>query len=177
MKNWKDRLTILQEDITALVDVDAIVNAANEQLLPGGGVCGAIHAAAGPRLASLCEDIGHCATGAAVATPAFDLPCRYVIHAVGPIWGAGSGNLEDSLLASCYLQSLRIADDLGCESVAFPSISTGAYGYPIEEASRIALKTIASFLSATTSLKEVVFVLFDSRTFDAYASALGEIKE
>ena len=172
MTHWKDRLTILQDDITTLDDVDAIVNAANEQLRPGGGVCGAIHAAAGPRLASLCEDIGHCATGAAVATPAFDLPGRYVIHAVGPIWGAGGGDLEDSLLASCYLQSLHIADDLGCESIAFPSISTGTYGFPVERAATVALTAIREGLAECPDLADVRLVCFSVGDLEAYETAL-----
>ncbi len=175
MTNWKTRLTIIQEDITALDDVDAIVNAANEQLRRGGGVCGAIHAAAGPRLADLCADIGHCATGAAVATPAYDLPCRFVIHAVGPVWGAGSGDLEDALLASCYLQSLRIAADLGCQSIAFPSISTGTYGFPVERAAAVALAAIREGLDEFPAVTDVRMVCFMLRDLETYEAALADL--
>lgn len=173
MTTWQDRLTILQGDITLQPDVDAIVNAANEQLSRGGGVCGAIHAAAGPRLAALCADMGHCATGAAVATPAFDLPCRFVIHAVGPRWGKDGGDREDALLASCYLQSLRIAADLGCERVAFPSISTGIYGFPVARAARVALEAIREGLAEFPDLAEVRLICFSAADRQAYEEALA----
>jgi len=162
MSDWKSRLTILQDDITALDDVDAIVNAANEQLRRGGGVCGAIHEAAGPRLAGLCQDIGHCSTGEAVATPSFDLPCKFVVHAVGPVWGAGAGSQEDELLASCYRASLRIAADLHCTSIAFPSISTGTYGFPVDRAAKVALGAIREGLAEYPEIADVRLVCFSA---------------
>ncbi len=175
MSDWKSRLTILQDDITALDDVDAIVNAANEQLRRGAGVCGAIHEAAGPRLAGLCQDIGHCSTGEAVATPAFDLPCKFVIHAVGPVWGAGGGDREDELLASCYQTSLRIANDLHCASIAFPSISTGTYGFPVQRAANVALEAIRVGLVEFPEITDARMVCFSAGDLEAYERALSEI--
>lgn len=130
-------VTAIQADITTL-DVDAIVNAANEALAPGGGVCGAIHRAAGPELAAACAAIGHCPTGEARITPGFRLTARWVIHAVGPVWQGGTGR-EAELLAGCYRNSLDIARAHGLRSIAFPAISTGIYGYPPEPATRIAV--------------------------------------
>ena len=173
------RLSIVQGDITQQT-TDAIVNAANSSLMGGGGVDGAIHRAGGPAILEECKQIvarqGHLPTGQAVITTAGNMKARHVIHTVGPIWHGFSGS-EAELLASAYRESLKLAAGNNLTSVSFPSISTGAYGYPIDEASRIAIKTVASFLSKTTSIKEVVFVLFDSRTFDAYSSALQEITE
>lgn len=138
--------TIVEADITTL-QVDAIVNAANGQLLMGGGVCGAIFRAAGPReLQAACDEIGRCDTGSAVVTPGFRLPAKYVIHAVGPVWQGGSYG-ERGLLASCYTTSLRLAADLGCASVAFPLISSGIYGYPRAEAYQVAQDAIEGFLA------------------------------
>jgi len=176
MAPWKSRVTITQDDITAQDDVDAIVNAANEDLRRGGGVCGAIYAAAGPRLEDLCGNIGHCATGEAVATPAFDLPCRYVIHAVGPVWGGGGGEAEDELLASCYHTSLRIAADLECKRVAFPSISTGTYRFPVERAARVALAAIGEALEDYPEIEEVRMVCFSVGDREAYEAALAELE-
>jgi len=171
------RLSIIQGDITRQAN-DAIVNAANSSLMGGGGVDGAIHRAGGAAILEECKQIvsrqGHLPTGRAVITTAGNMKARYVIHTVGPIWRGGSQG-EAGLLASAYRESLKLAAENNLTSIAFPSISTGAYGYPVDEASRIALKTVASFLSESTSVKEVVFVLFDSRTLDAYASALQEI--
>ena len=169
------RLSVIQADITAQDDVDAIVNAANESLQRGGGVCGAIHAAAGPRLAALCNDIGRCRTGEAVATPAFDLPCRYVIHAVGPVWGADGGEREDELLASCYRESLRIADDLGCASIAFPSISTGIYGFPIDRAAAVALRALRDGLAEYPEIRDARMVCFSGDDLEVYEAALSDL--
>ena len=170
-------LSIIQGDIT-LQTTDAIVNAANSSLMGGGGVDGAIHRAGGPAILEECKQIvsrqGRLPTGKAVITTAGNMKTKYVIHTVGPIWHGGSHG-EAELLASAYRESLKLAAKNNLSSISFPSISTGAYSYPIEEASRVALKTVTSFLSETTSIKEVVFVLFDVRTLDTYASALQEI--
>ena len=173
------RLSIIKGDITQQA-TDAIVNAANSSLMGGGGVDGAIHRAGGPAILAECKQIvsrqGRLPTGRAVITTAGNMKTKHVIHTVGPIWHGGSKG-EAELLASTYRESLKLAVKNILTSIAFPSVSTGAYGYPVDEASRIAVKTVASFLSEASSIKEVVFVLFDARTFDAYASALGEIKE
>lgn len=171
------RLHLLPRDITRL-QVEAMVTAANAGLRGGGGVDGAVHRAAGPRLLAACREIGGCPTGAAVRTPAFDLErhgVRYVIHAVGPIWqGGGAG--EDELLASAYQSSLEIAAAAGCTSIAFPSISTGVYGFPVERAAPIALATLRDFLTGGAgSLREVMMVLFDPDTFETYARALAAL--
>ena len=175
----KAKISIIQDDITRQ-STDAIVNAANSSLMGGGGVDGAIHRAGGQAILEECKQIvsrqGRLPTGKAVITTAGNMKARHVIHTVGPIWHGGSKG-EADLLASAYRESLKLAAENSLTSIAFPSISTGAYGYPLDEASRIALKTVASFLSEATSIKEVVFVLFDSRTFDAYSSALQEITE
>ncbi len=171
------RLSIIQGDIT-LQATDAIVNAANSGLMGGGGVDGAIHRAGGPAILEECKIIvarqGRLPTGQAVITTAGNMKVSHVIHTVGPIWHGGSRG-EAELLASAYRESLKLAADNNLASVSFPSISTGVYGYPVDEASRIALRTVADFLSKTTSVKEVIFVLFDSRTFEAYATSLREI--
>jgi len=173
------KLSIIKGDITRQA-TDAIVNAANSSLMGGGGVDGAIHRAGGPAILEACKQIvsrqGRLPTGQAVITTAGNMKAKYVVHTVGPIWHGGSQK-EAELLASAYRESLKLAAENNLTGISFPSISTGAYGYPIDEASRIAIKTVASFLQETTSIKEVVFVLFDSRTFDAYATALQEITE
>jgi O-acetyl-ADP-ribose deacetylase (regulator of RNase III) len=157
------RIEAVQGDIT-MQQVDAIVNAANSTLLGGGGVDGAIHRAAGPDLRQACRPLGGCPAGDARATPGFRLPARWVIHAVGPVWRGGDHG-EPALLASCYRRSLEIADELGARSLAFPAISTGAYGYPPAEAARIAVDT----LRVTPSRVELVrLVAFDGATLRLY---------
>jgi O-acetyl-ADP-ribose deacetylase (regulator of RNase III) len=152
------RMIVLQADITTQA-VDAIVNAANEKLLRGGGVDGAIHRAAGPELQEACSRIGGCPTGEARITPGFRLPARHVIHAVGPRWHGG-GRGEADLLASCYRQALELAEQEGLKTIAFPGISTGIYGYPLEDATRIAIVTVADCLTQMPSIEEVRFVTF-----------------
>ena len=168
----KDRITVVQGDITKQ-NVDAIVNAANNTLLGGGGVDGAIHRAAGPKLLDECRTIGGCKTGDAVITQGYRLPAKWVIHTVGPVWRGGTSG-EAELLADCYRNSLRLAIEHGIDTLAFPSISTGAYGYPIDQASRIAVETVAEFLKTNQSILEVRFVCFNSRTYDSFERALEE---
>jgi O-acetyl-ADP-ribose deacetylase (regulator of RNase III) len=163
-----DRLTILQDDITKQA-VDAIVNAANTSLLGGGGVDGAIHRAAGPQLLKECRTLGGCATGSAKMTKGYSLPAKHVIHTVGPIWHGGREN-EDELLANCYRNSFKLARDRKLTSIAFPSISTGVYGFPVERASLIALREIAGELKTNPSLSAFV-VCFDEYTFQTYLNA------
>ena len=172
------KVIITKGDITQQA-TDAIVNAANSGLMGGGGVDGAIHRAGGPAILEECKQIvsrqGRLPTGKAVITTGGNLKAKYVIHTVGPVWSGGSRG-EAELLESAYRESLKLAAENNLTSISFPSISTGAYGYPVDEASRVALETVISFLGeSTTSIKEVVFVLFDSRTFDAYSSALQKI--
>jgi O-acetyl-ADP-ribose deacetylase (regulator of RNase III) len=155
-------------DITVL-DVDAIVNAANTTLAPGGGVCGAIHRAAGRELAAACAQVAPCPTGEARITPAFRLSCRYVIHAVGPIWHGG-GRGEAELLASAYRSSLALAREHGLESVAFPAISTGIFGYPLAGATAIAVRTVREALASPGAPLRVVFACFSEDVLDAYAA-------
>jgi O-acetyl-ADP-ribose deacetylase (regulator of RNase III) len=169
------KLTIIQGDITKQA-TDAIVNAANPSLMGGGGVDGAIHRAGGPAILEECRKIvaqqGRLPTGKAVITTGGNLKAQYVIHTVGPIWHGGSGN-EAELLESAYYECLKLATENKLASISFPSISTGAYGYPVDEAAKIAVRTVVSFLKEqATSLKDVVFVLFDSQTYQSYCSAL-----
>ena len=171
----KTRLFMIQGDITKQATA-AIVNAANSSLMGGGGADGAIHRAGGLAILEECKQIvaqqGRLPTGKAVVTTGGNLKARYVIHTVGPIWHGGSSG-EAELLRSAYDECLRLASDKKMASISFPSISTGAYGYPIDEAARIAVSTVVSFLKEqATSLKEVVFVLFDSRTYESYCSTL-----
>jgi O-acetyl-ADP-ribose deacetylase (regulator of RNase III) len=155
-------------DITTLA-VDAIVNAANTELAPGGGVCGAIHRAAGPELARACARVAPCPTGEARLTPAFQLPCRFVIHAVGPVWRGGTAG-EAELLASAYRSALAIAREQAIDSIAFPAISTGIYGYPLAAATAIAVKTVRQALAAAGSPSRVLFACFGRDVLDAYAA-------
>jgi len=156
-------------DITTL-EVDAIVNAANESLAPGGGVCGAIHRAAGPALAGACAALGGCPTGEARLTPGFRLPARYVIHAVGPVWrGGGAGEAE--LLASAYRSAMRLAGAHGLRSIAFPAISTGIYGYPLMPATEVAVHAVRAELTESPSVTEVVFACFSADVERAYRAA------
>jgi O-acetyl-ADP-ribose deacetylase len=159
----RDRIEIVEGDITKL-DVDAIVNAANKTLLGGGGVDGAIHRAAGPELRAACEKLCGCETGEAKITPGFRLKARHVIHTVGPVWGGGERG-EDRLLAACYRNSLALARDYRLTSIAYPAISTGAYGFPPDRAALIALRTVLANLDDAASMERVVFVCFgaDSR--------------
>jgi O-acetyl-ADP-ribose deacetylase (regulator of RNase III) len=163
------KLCATRVDLTTL-DTDAIVNAANVELLPGGGVCGAIHRAAGPALAAACGALGGCPTGEACITPGFRLPARWVIHAVGPIW-RGGGDGEADLLASAYRASLALAREHRCRSIAFPAISTGIYGYPLDEATRVAVDTVRAFGADPGTIELVHFACFDERTLDAYRRA------
>ena len=162
-----------QGDITR-VAAGAIVNAANERLMGGGGVDGAIHRAGGPAIIAECRKLGGCRTGSAVLTTAGNLPAEFVIHAVGPIWRGGSHN-EEALLWSAYNTSLQIASANRISSIAFPSISTGAYGYPVEQASRVALRAVLDHLEGPTSIRHVTFVLFSSEDHAVYEAALSEI--
>jgi len=172
------KLSLTQGDITKQA-TDAIVNAANSSLMGGGGVDGAIHRAGGPAILEECKQIvarqGRLPTGKAVITTGGNLKAKHVIHTVGPIWHGGSEG-EPELLASAYQESLKVAAENNLGSISFPSISTGAYGYPVAEAAKVAISTVASFLKEhATSLKEVVFVLFDRASSEAYSSALAEM--
>jgi O-acetyl-ADP-ribose deacetylase len=160
-------LHLVRDDITTL-DVDAIVNAANSSLLGGGGVDGAIHRAAGPELLEACRPLGGCPTGQAKVTPGFRLPARWVIHTVGPVWRGGDQG-EADLLASCYVEALARADEVGATTVAFPAISTGVYGYPTDQAADIAVATVRA---ADTAVEAVTFVAFDAPTHAAYEARL-----
>lgn len=168
-----NRMEIIQGDITQQ-QVDAIVNAANNSLLGGGGVDGAIHRAAGPGLLAECRKLGGCDTGAAKITKGYSLPARWVIHTVGPIWRGGT-HAEDRLLAECYRSCLKIAAENDIRSLAFPSISTGAYGFPVDRASRIAVREIRAFLDQNPIPERVVFVCFDRHTYNCCVDALSEI--
>ena len=165
----RPRLEAVRGDLTA-ERTDAVVNAANTRLAAGGGVCGAIFAAAGPGLAEACAALGGCATGDAKATPGFGLPARWIIHAVGPIWHGGDDG-EPEALASTYRRSLEIADELGAASIAFPAISTGIFGYPVDAATRVAVATCRD--ADTEHVELVRFVCFDETTLDAYRRELG----
>ncbi|QBQ55373.1 O-acetyl-ADP-ribose deacetylase [Nitrosococcus wardiae] len=165
----QSRIKIIQGDITGM-EVDAIVNAANSTLLGGGGVDGAIHRAAGPELKEECRSLGGCKTGEAKLTHGYQLPARYVIHTVGPIWKGGQHN-EEQLLAQCYRNSLKIALEKGISTLAFPSISTGAYGFPLERACQIALQEVKTFIDHQAETKQVYFVCFSENDFKQYQQA------
>jgi O-acetyl-ADP-ribose deacetylase len=172
-RDWTDRIEIIQGDITEL-GVDAIVNAANSSLLGGGGVDGAIHAAAGRELLEECRTLGGCPTGDAKITKGYRLPARHVIHTVGPVWHGGRAG-EEELLARCYRNSLSLAERHAFRTIAFPSISTGAFGFPIEKACRIALAEIKTFLEQSSTLEKVTVVCFDFKTMNCYRTAWSEI--
>ncbi len=163
------RIEVVRCDITGL-DLDAVVNAANEALARGGGVCGAIHRAAGPELAEACRKLAPCPTGQARTTPGFDLKAKWVIHAVGPVWrGGGAG--EEALLAACYRNALEEACKVGARSIAFPAISTGIYGFPIERAAPVAARAVMQAWPRYRALERVLFVCFSEADRTAYTSA------
>lgn len=166
-------IEVIQDDITKL-HVDAIVNAANPSLLGGGGVDGAIHRAAGPDLLEECRKLNGCETGMAKITRGYQLPARFVIHTVGPVWHGGDQG-EDKLLAACYRNSLRVAGEHGVRSIAFPSISTGAYGFPIRRAARIAMQTLADVLGKDQRIHRVTMVCHGADAFRIYEREASEI--
>jgi O-acetyl-ADP-ribose deacetylase (regulator of RNase III) len=173
------KLSLVQGDITRQ-HTDAIVNAANSSLMGGGGVDGAIHRAGGPKILEECKQIvarqGRLPAGKAVITTGGNLPAKYVIHTVGPVWHGGTNN-EAKTLGSCYKESLRVAEEHKLRSISFPSISTGAFGYPVDEAARVAIRAVIEFLKEpSASVTEVAFVLFDSRTLEDYQKALQELE-
>jgi O-acetyl-ADP-ribose deacetylase (regulator of RNase III) len=167
------RIEIVEGDITKQL-VDAIVNAANTSLLGGGGVDGAIHRAAGPELLEETRKIGGCPTGEARVSKGYRLPAKWVIHTVGPVWRGGHKN-EEALLASCYRNSLKAARELGVKTIAFPSISTGAYGFPLERATEIALEETRKFLEGDKSLQQVVFVCFGKQASDTFRKIASRV--
>jgi O-acetyl-ADP-ribose deacetylase (regulator of RNase III) len=169
------RLEAVQGDITAQV-VDAIVNAANTTLLGGGGVDGAIHRAAGPELLEECRTVGGCPTGAARITKAYRLPARFVIHTAGPVWSGGDRG-EPDLLRRCYVSAMQLATDHAIRSLAFPAISTGAYGFPFEPAARIAIEAVRDASSGPTSVEVVRFVCFRERDWNVYLELLGHRRD
>lgn len=164
-------IEIVEGDITTL-HVDAVVNAANEALAPGGGVCGAIHAKAGPELASACAKLGGCATGEAKITDGFGLPARYVIHTVGPVWGGGERG-EGTLLANCYRNALALAAEHDLASIAFPAISTGIYGFPPDRAALIAVRTVRETLPDVPEISRVVFCCFGTNARGLHEAAIA----
>lgn len=166
----KERISVLKKDITQL-SVDAIINAANNTLLGGGGVDGAIHRKAGPLLLEECKKLGGCATGEAKLTKGYNLPAKYVIHTVGPIYKDGKSN-EEFLLKNCYLNSLKIASEMKFNEIAFSAISTGVYGYPKDQACKIAVDTTFEFLSKNEYPKKVIFVCFDDENYRIYKDYL-----
>ncbi len=173
MSHWRDRIELLEGDITRC-EVDVIVNAANSSLLGGGGVDGAIHRAAGPELLAECRTLGGCPTGQAKITRGYNLPAKYVIHTVGPIYHGGAGG-EAELLAGCYRESLKLAGEHECHSIAFPAISCGVYGYPMAEAAGIACRTVRDYFEENDQPAGVIFVLFGRAALKAYQQVLEGI--
>ncbi|MEL7597773.1 MAG: O-acetyl-ADP-ribose deacetylase [Clostridiaceae bacterium] len=175
-EQFQRRIELIKGDITKL-KVDAIVNAANNSLLGGGGVDGAIHRAGGKDILDECIEIrnkqGGCKTGEAVITTAGKLPANYVIHTVGPVWRGGN-NDEEQLLANCYINSLRVAAENKVETIAFPNVSTGVYGFPKELAAKIALEEVAKFLSTNNTITKIIFVCFDDENFKIYSDMMGK---
>ncbi|MHC1722781.1 MAG: O-acetyl-ADP-ribose deacetylase [Aminipila sp.] len=167
-------IKIIKGDITT-VTVDAIVNAANTTLLGGGGVDGAIHRAAGKELLEECKRLNGCGTGQAKITKGYNLPARYIIHTPGPIWKGGNNN-EPELLGHCYYNSLLLAEKYSCKTIAFPSISTGVYCFPLDKAAPIALKTIQNFLQSSNSIQEVQMICFNDQVTEAYLNALSKLQ-
>jgi O-acetyl-ADP-ribose deacetylase len=165
-----NRIELYKGDITK-VKADAIVNAANSTLLGGGGVDGAIHRGAGNELLEFCKSLKGCNTGEAKISPGFKLPAKFIIHTVGPVWKGGEYN-EDSLLASCYSNSFKLASENNIRSIAFPSISTGIYSFPTERAAKIAIQETEKFLNGNTNLRKVIFVCFDDKTLNIYKNIL-----
>ena len=164
-------ITVVKRDI-AILQVDAIVNAANNSLLGGGGVDSAIHRVAGPELLQACRKIGGCITGDVKLTPGYDLPAKWVFHTVGPVWQGGIYG-EPELLASCYQKTLELALDRGVESIAFPAIATGAFAYPIQKAARVAVREIVNFQNSHGGPEQVILACFDSETEDIYRNLLS----
>lgn len=173
MATTLDKIEIIEGDITKQ-KVDAIVNAANTTLLGGGGVDGAIHREAGSKLLEECKTLGGCPTGHAKITKGYNLSAKYVIHTVGPVWSGGKRN-EDDLLANCYKNSLALATKQGIKTIAFPSISTGAYRFPVDRACRIAISEVKKFLEEDTTINKVIFVCFGKEVYKYYLKTLGEI--
>lgn len=173
-KIGNSKLELTKGDITAQ-DTKSIVNAANKRLAPGGGVAGAIHRAAGPGLGEECKDLGGCKTGEAKLTKGHDLKADYIIHTVGPVY---SGSEDDpELLASCYRESLKLAEEEGIKSVSFPALSTGAFGYPVREAAKVALQTVINYLKEDSNISTVRFVLYGKNSFQVHKETLKELEK
>ncbi len=171
----KNKIFLQQTDITTL-DIDAIVNAANNSLLGGGGVDGAIHRAAGKELYHECKELNGCSTGDAKITSAYNLPCKYIIHTVGPIWTGGTKN-EASLLESAYKRSLEVAVENDIKTIAFPNISTGVFNFPKQKAAVIALNTVINFLIANSKIQKVIFAVYDNENYDIYNNLLKQLDD
>jgi len=167
-----DKIQIRLGDITNL-KVDAIVNAANTSLLGGGGVDGAIHRAAGPELLEFNRKLGGCKTGEAKISPGFNLPAKFIIHTVGPVWNGGKSN-EDKLLANCYINSLKLAVESKIKTIAFPAISTGVYSFPLERAAKIAIAEVKKFLDKNNSIEKVIFVCYSNHDYNIYQNMLAQ---